>query len=309
MSARFGSVSAGRQAIIRERLLYIGGGAITFALAAIVALIIYSYNEADAHQSVTAPQQPLEQVAFGTVVLLAPTTPIPRGTQINQAPMKEIHWPRNEVPEGAVRRAEDIREMYAKVDIPADQPILRANLSATPPLGGISDAIPPGHRAATIEVDATTGVEGWATPGAHVDVLVTYHDLEDGKKKTQIAVEDAVVLSYNGQTRTSTLRGEGVSPIVPKTATVTLAVPFRDAIRMRTAAAMGEISLILRSSSDMKSVGPQMVTSDDLRHDGQEPQREYREPDGRVRYTDSTGRSVELELGPDQRWRKIRGLE
>ncbi|MCB0343542.1 MAG: Flp pilus assembly protein CpaB [Bdellovibrionales bacterium] len=303
MNSRFGSMGPRRQAAMRERLLYIGGGAITFALAAIVALIIYSYNEVEAHQTVAVPDQPVEQVAFGTVVLLAPKAPVPHGTKLSQVALREIHWPRNEVPEGAVRRADDVRDMYSKVDLPANQPILRANLSSTPLLGGVADLIPPGHRATTIEVDATAGVEGWATPGAHVDILVTYHDRDDGQKKTQIAVEDAVVVSFNGQTRNDTngMRGEQQARMGRSTATVTLATPVEDSLKIHTARAMGRISLLLRNTSDLKSVGNVTVSASDLRS-SQRQDKGGAQTIGHVRYEGQDGVSRELELRSDKKW-------
>jgi pilus assembly protein CpaB len=305
MGARFGSVGNGRRSAMRERMLYVGGGALTFALAAIVALIIYSYNEVEATQSVAAPAQQMDQIAFGTVVLVAPKAAVPNGTKLSQVAFREVHWPRNEVPEGAIRNVADIRDMYAKVDLPGNQPILRANLSPTPLIGGVADLIPPGHRATTIEVDATSGVEGWATPGARVDVIVTYHDTRLNVKKTQIAVEDAVVVSFNGQTRTGGgIQGAAGSVNVPRfsnTATVTLAVPTNDALRIHTARAMGKISLILRNTGDVKATGDLSVSQDDFQR-GAKEENTKSEATGFVRYSTGDGERHQIELHKDNKW-------
>lgn len=304
MNARFGQSGPVHKMLLRERLIYIGGGAITFTVTAIVAAIVYSYNEVEARQTIVAPQESADQLAFGTVVLLAPSAPVPQGTKLDQIAVREIHWPRNEVPEGAVRRQEDIEGMYSKIDLPPNQPILRANLQSTPLLGGVVDLIPPGHRATTIEVDATSGVEGWATPGAHVDVLVTYHDSAEGMKKSQIAVENAVVVSYNGQIKSGATAREGSQrpSSNPSSATVTLAVPVLDAVKIHTARAMGRISLILRNTSDIRSVSDSTVAEDDLKNTKAETKAQRSEPAGFVRFTDSTGAEKHLELRSDKKW-------
>lgn len=300
-SGHFGSVTPLQRAAIRERMLYFGGGALLFSLAAVIALIAYSYNEVEAYQELSVPSRTANQVAFGSIVLLAPQEPVPHGTKLELVAMRDIHWPRNEVPAGALRPADSFAELYASADLPANQPILRANLSSTPLLGGVADLIPSGHRATTIEVDSTSGVEGWATPGAHVDVLVTYHDKSIGEKKTQIAIEDAVVVSFNGQTRkASGNRGETARNF-SSNATVTLAVPVVDAVKLHTARAMGSISLLLRNTSDLKSVGSSTVTASDLQN-ADRPREKSGSSVGFVRYTDESGIAKELQLRSDRRW-------
>jgi hypothetical protein len=67
----------------------------------------------------------------------------------------------------------------------------------SPTVSKVAALIRPGYRAATIEVDHISGVEGWASAGRHVDLVMSYQDPTDGKKKSQIVVENALVLSYN----------------------------------------------------------------------------------------------------------------
>ena len=298
MSARLNSIASRRGYLTRQQMLHIGGGAVTFAFAALLALVFYGNNNVDASQTIGAKNQ--EQLAFGTVVLLAPTSRVPAGAKLNTVILKEVHWPRNEVPEGAIRRPEDLQEMFAKTDLAENQPILRTALSTSPLIGGVADLIPPGHRATTIEVDSTSGVEGWATPGAHVDVLVTYHDPADGQKKSQIAVEDAMVVSFNGRMRGNANGAEGGR--FASTATVTLAVPVVEAVKIHTARAMGKISLILRNTSDQRTVGESTVTSGDIKNVNKKVPEGREIPKGFVRFTDEGGSKRQLELRNDQRW-------
>ncbi|MBL7663093.1 Flp pilus assembly protein CpaB [bacterium] len=301
MSGRFnGQQQHSAHSSMHERLLYIGGGILIFAMAIIVAVVIYSYNEVEARQTLTSNSSDPSDVAFGTMALLSPAKIIPAGTKLNDVPLVQVNWPRTEVPEGAVRDAADMRDMYAKVDLQPNQPIIKSSLSSVPIIGGVADIIPPGHRATTIEVDSTSGVEGWATPGAHVDVIVTYQDSTDGKKKSQIAIEDAVVVSYNGQTKVGDTK-EGTIGRLSQTATVTLAVPVMDAVKLHTARAMGKISLILRNTSDVRSVGDALVTSTDLSKVQPDPKKSLGDPQGFVRYKDGKGGEMHMELR-DKKW-------
>ncbi len=297
MRSRFGRFGPGRVRLIRERLLYVSSGALTAALAAVIGVVAYSYEDAHSGEAYAA-RAPRDSLTLDTVLLLSPMEEVKQGTRLSQVNFRELYWPRERVPEGAIRAGEDVRSLYAKVDLPTGQPMLQSNLSLDPLIGGVADLIPPGHRATTIEVDETSGVEGWATPGAHVDVLITYHDQVDGLKKSQIVVEDAVVVSYNGKTSKTTHENNRSS----QTTTVTLAVPVIDAVRIHTGRALGEISLILRNTSDLKSVGSPVVTSRDFQLNNIEPKRTVETPSGFVRFIDSNGIERQLELRADQRW-------
>ena len=302
MNGRFGGNS--RVGVSRRgRYLVLGAGACFLSILAMLATVVYQRQEIEAETAVNVPEQPIESLAFGTVVLLAPTQRVVRGTKLSQVTLREVFWPRNEVPEGAIRRSEDIEDMFAKADLAPSQPIVRASLSPTAPLGGISDLIPPGHRATTIEVDSTQGVEGWATPGAHVDVILTYHDSKEAQKKTQIAVEDAVVLSFNGDTKrfTGTEKSGGFNQT--RTSTVTLAVPIEDAMRIHTAKAMGRISLILRGQ-DTHSAGTLVVSEDAFRNNSasRKPHSVPLDTKGFATFTDDGGSRRHVELRQDKWW-------
>lgn len=299
MNSRFGGMVPAHAKTQRDRLLYVGGGTLTFALLVIGILLLYSHKPVEAVQQVKAQQQNISDVAFGTVVLIAPSAPVPKGAKLSQVPLREMHWPRNEVPEGAVRDIDSIRDMYAKVGLPANQPVLRANLSAAPLVNGVAELIPPGHRAITIEVDSEAGVEGWATPGAHVDVLLTYRDPEDNLNKTRVAVEDAVVLSYNGRTQKAQDQADVAK--VAATSTVTLAVTAEDSLKMPTARAMGRISLVLRNTNDPKSIGNGTFAANEWDDSAKKDGPAFVSK-AFARFTTEDGKERHFELGPDQKW-------
>ncbi len=303
---KFNGLGAQRSnALRRERLLFFGGSTLMFALLTIGVLLIYNNSVVQAREDVVVEAAVDSEVAFGSVVLVAPTTRVPKGTKITSSYLREVHWPRDRVPEGAIRNLQEAEGMFAAGALPANQPVLRSNLVSTPPSFGIGELLPQGHRAVTIDVDAITGVEGWATPGAHVDVYLTYFDNRENVHKTRVAVEDAVVLSYGGVAKKVNQYDAEKTSI---SSTVTLAVPFEDSLKIQTAKAMGRITLALRNSNDLSSQGRGQFSANDW--DGPRAKKIKKNKfvsKGFATFTDPTGSQQQFVLGNDDKWWKSGG--
>lgn len=288
---------------LRQRIIYFGGGALAVSALTLGATVLFTDKEASAHVKVVSNES--IETMISNVQVLVPAQAIKAGVKLTPNLFREVSLPRNEVPEGAFRKGEMQEELYAKLDLPANRPIMRENVSNTAPLGSVADLVKPGYRAATIEVDATSGVEGWANAGAHVDIVVTYLDPADGKKKSQIAIEDAVVLSFNRNT--GRLGKDSSEAKIDSVATVTLSLPTLDAVKLHTARSMGKISLILRSIDDVKGVGHTEITPEDFRistEKAPEPQdkNKYRAITGYASFVDRNGQTRELELKGGSLW-------
>ena len=288
---------------LRQRIIYFGGGALAVSALTLGATVLFTDKEASAHVKVVSNES--IETMISQVQVLVPAQGLKAGTKLTSGLFREVSLPRNEVPEGAFRKGEMTGDLYAKLDLNANAPIMRDQVSNTPPLGSVADLVKPGYRAATIEVDATSGVEGWANAGAHVDIVVTYLDPSDGKKKSQIAIEDAVVLSFNRNT--SRLGKDSNEGRIDSVATVTLSLPTMDAVKLHTARSMGKISLILRSIDDVKGVGHAEVTPEDFRvADTKAAQpndkKNYRAITGYASFVDKNGQTRELELKGGSLW-------
>ena len=159
-SGTFARMGPARAQARKERLIYVGGGGVMIVLMALAVLLLTNRSTVEARSNFQPQETAEDELAFGMVVLLAPTAEVPKGTKVGRVSLQRIAWPRNQVPEGAVREAENIQDMFSKVPLRANQPIIRSDLSTQAPQFGIMDYLPPGHRAVTIEVDATAGVEG-----------------------------------------------------------------------------------------------------------------------------------------------------
>ena len=301
MSHRFGSVQSSNKMTSRERLFCLAGGAFSLVFAAVVALTQSYFSNVEAIKEFQAPPVEGPGINFGTIELLVPVQPVPYGASLDSVRFRPIPWPRADVPQGAIRTRDAISGTYAKVDLPSGTPVSKHNLSNSPLLGGIADSIPKGYRATTIEVDATQGVEGWARPGAHVDVVLAFHDKEDGQKKAKIVVEDAVVTSFNGQTRSGMRSRSEQTMKMRGTATVTLITSVRDAVTILAARAMGRISLLLRSSGDMGSVGNMTIAGIDLQEKKSLLEKDLSDK-GFERFSDEDCARREFVLRGDDRW-------
>jgi pilus assembly protein CpaB len=292
----------------RNRNLLIGGAVFVGVLTIVGAINIFNKTTEAKEDVKVEPESQFNDAEFyGTVSLYAPTTQLSAGSKISQLQFKEVFWPRNNIPEGAVRSVDELNGMYVKVDLQPGQPILHANLTTTPPVGGIESLLPEGSRAVTIEVDATTGIDGWAKPGAHVDVLLTFRDRDTGEDVTKLAVPDAVVLSFAGKAEREEYDHTVGRPIsLGGSAAVTLAVPFEEALKIQTARAMGRISLALRNFHDNKTATVTQYNSEQFRGTTQTKTEEKKvlgaSPEGFAKYKDAGGKEVQLELHKD-RWR------
>lgn len=313
MKAQFGRLGRSRSVMLREKLLIAGSSALVFTVViATLLLSVSKTTEARQDQLIPSDAKVDDTITLGTVVLVAPAEEVAAGTKLSRIQLRETFWPRDKVPAGAVRNADEIKEMFAKVNLAANTPISRENLTLTPPSPGIENLLPEGHRAITIEVDATGGVEGWATAGAHVDLLLTYLDAEDNLTKTRVAVEDAVVLSYNRDTKrggngeTDGAIGRSASQI----ATVTLAVPFEDSLKIQTARRIGTIAMILRNQQEVRSRGEAEFTQRDFQT-GRKTEKKASKtamPNGFAKFKDANGNETSLMLG-EGKWYKTGGDE
>jgi Flp pilus assembly protein CpaB len=291
----------------KTKLMMLGGGAILVCSLMLGVTVLFTDKEASAKNR-QAPQESIDSLV-SQVKVFVPRTDIRVGTKLTADKLQEVTLERSQIPQGALRPGDIQGDLFAKVELKANMPILNFQTSNTQPIGNVADMLKPGFRAVTMSVDATGGVEGWATAGAHVDLVVTYLDPSDGKKKSQIAIENAVVLSFNRNT------DRGRDPIdgrITSDATVTLAVPVVDAVKLHTARSMGKVGLILRSPDDVRNVGYTEVTPEDFKFgSGQKLMANSDETlinskskkvNGFASYVDNSGQTRELQLRSGSLW-------
>lgn len=283
----------------KKQKMFVLGGATLVVSSLILGLLVIIQNNVEAKQKEVV-SEPV--VADTNVVIIAANSRIPKGTRISASFLSEVHWPKDQLPKNAIKDPENIVNKFASETIIESQPITSDILSQSPVNTNISELLTPGTRAVTINVNATSGIEGWATPGTHVDVLLTYLDSQDNQNKTIVAVENAVVLSYNGITQDIDAK-EAMRNNKDKqsNATVTLAVPIADSLKIQTAISLGRITLAMRSQNDI--VAPN-ITEFSQNQWAKAPAPERRAPvKGYARFSTKDGQAKQLVLSSDNEWK------
>lgn len=166
--------------------------------------------------------------------------PVPAGTAASEIKFVSISLPEEEIPNGALRSLSQVIDKRAALSLPSGVPLLRSQFAVNSgPENPVADSIPPGMRAMTVKVDATSAVEGWAGSGSIVDVLLVEKD------RTSVIAEKVKVLS--AERSVSPVDGR-TSPNVPST--VTLLTSQEQCLAINTAIPLGRIAFALRSAKD-----------------------------------------------------------
>ena len=203
--------------------------------ASVVCAFAFFHLKAKAEQAVVT-QEPIV-AAYDMVEVPVPVQPVLAGTRVSDITFRRISYPRHQVPAGAVLDPGHLRDSISATVLPANMPLFAENFSKRMPgINPVVERIPPGMRAMTIRVDATSAVEGWAGSGSVVDVLLVTHD------KTAVIAEQVKVLSAE---RVVTPVEGASSPQVPSTAT--LLVNQEQCLAINTAIPLGKIAFALRS--------------------------------------------------------------
>lgn len=248
--------------------------------------------------AVMAPVAP-QVTAIPNVDVVVPVRMIETGETLQPNMFRVESRPQAAVSERIVRNLADIQGQFAKAVIMPGEPLNREYVVATRPINAITRNIPEGYRAVTITVNVQTGVEGWARPGARVDVAWTSGGARGSRLK--IIVQNALVLSAERQ-MVPPPDAAGVAGPVPST--VTLLAAAKDAARILLASNTGgTLSLALRGESDHgKAVNFADVTEADLKGTSQDGLDESVQ--GFVRFSRPDGRPEEMMIINGQLVRK-----
>ena len=112
MCANFhGQEPSARKVSQRHRLMFL----IMTGLVCSISILLFVFNMRAKANSVIAcmAAEPVE-----TVTLYAPDKLICSGSKLSDYRFKDVYWPRNSVPEGAVCDLAELKGMFAKVNIP-----------------------------------------------------------------------------------------------------------------------------------------------------------------------------------------------
>ena len=263
MASKFGKTNSGfATKSEREKFLFIAAAGA--ALAVMIIFILVTSLKSGGGTVVASKDDPNKIAALNqnSVFLLAPEAEVPAGTKLSEVRFKKVEWPKMQMPEGAFSDAAEVANLFAKVKLAAGIPMQKMNTTTQEQMPQIATiALTPGNRAVSIEVDDTSGLEGHALPGTHVDIVLTYS--QSGNLVSNIIVQNARVLSYGGDTTPGSSIVKEKRP-THTSRTMTLDVATQDALKIQTARQMGRLSLIMRAPDDDAASSSTQFTGQDI---------------------------------------------
>lgn len=192
---------------------------------------------------------------YQVVEVPVPERPVTAGTLVRDIRTRMEKFPQHQLSKDVVYEFSKVRDKVTLVALPGGLPIIESNLAAADEAANpVIGRIPPGMRAMTVRVDATSGVEGWARGGSVVDVLLIE------KTTTTVIAEQVKVIS--AERSLSPVEHNGLKSTAPTT--VTLLVTQEQCLAINTAVPLGRISFALRSLRDEENWRATKFSSEDL---------------------------------------------
>jgi Flp pilus assembly protein CpaB len=255
MSRHFGGVGPVRT-VDRARSIVILSLILLVVFASLSVLLLYSSPTTATTQTIVVEKE----AQLDMVDVLVPSQQIDAGTPLEPNMFRIEARPRVGLSPRVVRNFEEIQGYYARSLIAPEQPLHGDYITKVRPNSAITANIPAGYRAVTIRVDARSSVEGWARPGARVDVV--WSSTVNSKPAVTVIVQNAKILSAERMTDSDIKTAkEGLT--LPST--VTLLVTAADAAKIQLASTSGSLSLSLRGDVDSSAgASGQTIDIDDL---------------------------------------------
>jgi pilus assembly protein CpaB len=187
--------------------------------------------------------------------ILVALSDIDIGTKLDAQNVKLEDWPKAKIPEGAIRRLDDVKDKFANVRFFKGEPLNVNKVSDT--LSNIANKVPEGYRAMPVKVDEDTVMRA-ISPGDRVDVMVFLR--RNGQDIVETGaftiLKNVRVFAVNATTeRASDAKGETTS-----FKTVSLLVKPDHARELAVAAQVGKIMLTLRRPDESDEAAGEEAT-------------------------------------------------
>ena len=150
----------------KARLLILAGLFVVLLLATVGVVFVYAGSSRATVKTVVVEKEPEVKL----LDVLVPIQTIEAGQTLEPSMFRREQRPAIGLPSRAVRDFEEIKGLYSRSLIAEGQPLHRDYITNIRPTNALTVKIPEGFRAVTISVDARSSVEGWARPGARVDI-------------------------------------------------------------------------------------------------------------------------------------------
>jgi len=203
-----------------------------------------------------------EKQGDGLVTVVVAAQNIPFGQIVDASKVETMRWPAAALPKGSftdtgnVLPKLDQQPRRASAAIAQGELLLASKLSGFGEKVTIVQSLGPNRRAFTINVNASTGVAGFVTPGDRVDVLLTQG--RDSSLKTVTILQNLRVIGVDQEINEKTDKPEIAG-------TVTLDASPEDSQKLALAQKAGTLSLTLRTLDDEAiEAAPQAISLRDV---------------------------------------------
>ena len=202
--------------------------------------------------------------AAGTSKIAVAAVPLSYGVQLTPDKVRFVDYPNASIPAGSFRTLAQLtpggKRRVALMPISINEPILASKISVEGQGASIASLLPEGMRAATVKVNAVSGVAGFVQPNDSVDVLITRKAPGEGNTQvTDVLLQNIRVIAIDQQAKNA----DG-SPKVARTAT--LEVTPIDAQKLALGESVGNLSLVLRKPGEANNPVVETVSLNDLRY-------------------------------------------
>lgn len=271
-------------------------GALAILVALLLGISVVMLRKQQAPQTMVLPAAAQQAPAIEMIDVLVPIRTIEPGEELSPSLFATARRPRLTVPGNTALELSQVNGRFAKSYIPPFYPFTIDMLSEKKPLNEVIGSIPEGFRAVTINVNATSSVEGWARAGANVDVQWVTEIR--GERSAKRLVENAKILSAERKVDSNQ------NPNEPIPTTVTLLVAEKEAQKISLAASSGHLVLFLRGSRDSGkgSADAGTLTLSDLIGDKAKPEAKV---EGTVRIQGKNGVMEEMSIVEGKLQRKV----
>jgi len=266
------------------------GASAAFGIMAVVLARSWINGAVENEFRDTRPARQLQDSApINTVPILVADIDLNFGDIITQDNIKTVEFPVDAIPFESFETFEDIigpdTADTATIDIIAlkairkNEPILPHKISGPHGKGSLSARIRPGYRAASIRVDAVTGVSGFIVPGDIVDIIYTASPNPDDETpiySSDIILQSVQVLGIDQNQSDETDKAKLAK-------TVTVEVSHSEAQRLSVATQTGHLSLILRSVGETDPSVTQPVTTQHITKSQSRTARRHQKPTSKPR--------------------------
>jgi pilus assembly protein CpaB len=169
------------------------------------------------------------------------------GSKLGAQNVQLEEWPKAKVPEGAVRRLEDVKEKFANARFYKGEPLHISKINDLSK--SVADGVPAGFRALPVKVDEDTVMKA-ISPGDKVDVNVFLRKNDDIPETGVFTIlKNVRVFAVNTNTERSGNEPSGKGETA-NFRTISLLVKTDQARDLSLAAQLGKILLTLRRPDD-----------------------------------------------------------